>query len=284
MRATLLAITLFFFSGFAAATDMTLEVYDTYMLPHKVAAVVDDVLKPGETLQVFGNRLIVRASDDTHQKLLKILKEIDRPPKNFLISIRTTDQYEAKKRYGTTEIQVLDDNTVIHINNQPAPEDGVIVYRGSSSDGKITMKVTAKDNLTTRKEDIVQQVRTLEGSTAYITTGDEIPVTQLVWANGNVLPTTTIDRATTGFYVTPHFSRGEVVLEISLHKQKRQQKQQQEKDTTELSTHLRIPLNEWAPLAGLSDIGQHTGSGTVYSTRSNSQQQQGIEIKVETIN
>ena len=266
------------------ANDVTLEVYETFMLPHKVAEVADSLLKPGETIKVFGNRLIVRASDDTHQKIIKLLKEIDRPPKNFLISLRATDQYQSQKNYSTTQIEVLDDNTVIHVNKQPTTEDGVIVYRGSSRDGRIAMEVTAKDNLTTRKDDLVHQVRALEGTPAYITTGSEIPVTQLVWANGQALPTTTIDRAVTGFYVTPHFSRGEVVLEISYQKQDRDNPGQPQKDTTEVSTRLRVPVNEWAPLAGVSTAGKHTGSGTVYSTSGDRQRQQGIEIKVETIN
>lgn len=270
--------------GYTWANDITLEVYETYMLPHKVAEVADSLLKPGETIKVFGNRLIIRASDDTHQKIIKLLKEIDRPPKNFLISLRATEQYQSQKNYSTTEIEVLDDNTVVHVNKQPPPDDGVIVYRGSSRDGKIAMEVTAKDNLTTRKDDLIHQVRALEGSPSYITTGNEIPVTQLVWANGHVLPTTTLDRAITGFYITPHYSKGDVVLEISYQKQDRDNPGQPQKDTTEVTTRLRIPVNEWAPLAGVSSIGKHTGNGTVYSTSGDTQRQQGIEIKVETVN
>ena len=268
----------------ASAEDPTLEVYETYMLPHKVAEVVDGLLKPGETIRVFGNKLIIRASDDTHQKIVKVLREIDRPPKNFLISVRATDQYEAKKTYRTTEIDVLDDNTVVHINRQPPPEDGVIVFRGSSRDGSISMAVTAKDNVTTNKDEMIYQVRALEGTASFITTGSEIPVTQLVWANGQVLPTTTLDRAISGFYVTPHFSKGDVILEISYQQQTRNGQNQPNKATTDVTTTLRVPVNEWAPLAGKSDIGKHSQQGHVYSTRTGGQRQQGIEIKVETLN
>lgn len=271
-------------SGLAWGEDPTLEIYETYMLPHKVAAAVDSALKPGETIRVFGNKLIVRASDDSHQKIIKILKEIDRPPHNFLISVRSTDEYEAKKSYRTTEIDVIDDNTVVHINRQPPPEDGVIVFRGSSRDGGISMSVTAKDNLTTNKDQVIYQVRALEGTASYISTGNEIPVTQLVWANGQVLPTTTLDRAISGFYVTPYFSKGEVMLEISYEQQQRSAKSQPEKDTTSVTATLRVPVSEWAPLAGMTGIGKHTQQGHVYSTRDSGQRQQGIEIKVETLN
>lgn len=145
------------------------------------------------------------------------------------------------------------------------------------------MAVTSKDNLTTRSENLVQQVRTLEGTQAYVTTGNEIPVTQLVWANGEMLPTTQIDRATTGFYVRPMFSKGEVILDISFQKQDRDNPKQADKRTTEVSTRLRIPLGEWAPLAGLGGTGKHTASGTVFSTKAAGNRQQGIEIKVETV-
>lgn len=272
------------FAAPAHADAITLEVYETYYSTKKVAGVVDSLLKPGETIKVFGNKMIVRASDETHEKILFVLKEIDRAPKNFLISIRSTDQYDSQKRYHSGNIKVLNDNTVVHINNQTPPEDGVIVYKGSSRDGKISMAVTSQDNLTTRQENLVQQIRTMEGEQAFITTGDEIPVNQLVWVNGEVLPVTGRDVSESGFYVRPIFSKGQVLLEISYQQQSRDNPKQTDKKTTELSTRIRIPVNEWTPLAGLSRVGKSTGEGTVFSTRGKGNQQQGIEIKVETIN
>ena len=271
--------------GKSLASDaVTLEVYETYYQSQKVADVISSLLKPQETIKVFGNKLIVRASDDTHEKILFVLKEIDRAPQNFLISIRATDQYQAKKNYTTSEIKVIDDDTVIHVNKGHSDQDGVVFYRGSSRDGKISMAVTAKDNLSTRQEDLIQQVRTLEGEAAYITTGSDIPVVKLMWANGQVLPVTGIDRAITGFYVTPNFSKGQVILDISFQKQDRKNNTQSQKEHSTVSTRIRIPLNEWAPLAGVSDQNNQSGKGILYSTKTSDSQQQGIEIKVETIN
>ncbi|MCG8316541.1 MAG: hypothetical protein MI976_25290 [Pseudomonadales bacterium] len=266
-----------------ASDAVTLEIYETYYQSQKVAEVISSLLKPNESIKSYGNKLIVRASDDTHEKILYVLEEIDRAPQNFLISIRATDQYQSKKNYTTSEIKVIDDNTVVHVNNANARDDGVVFYKGSSRDGKISMAVTAKDNLTTRKEDLIQQVRTLEGEPAYITTGSDIPVVNLIWANGQMLPITEIDRAVTGFYVTPIFSKGHVILDISFQKQDRKTPTQRQKDRTAVSTKLRIPVNEWAPLAGVSDQNHSISSGTLYSTNSSGSRQQGIEIKVETI-
>ena len=93
------------FAAPAHADAITLEVYETYYSTKKVAGVVDSLLKPGETIKVFGNKMIVRASDETHEKILFVLKEIDRAPKNFLISIRSTDQYDSQKRYHSGNIK-----------------------------------------------------------------------------------------------------------------------------------------------------------------------------------
>lgn len=272
------------FIGHVKAQELVLEVYDTYHVGTKVASVVDDLLKPGETIKVFGNKLIIRASNDTHEKVLYVLNEIDRAPKNFLISIRATDQYESKKRYSTSQLRYMDDDTVIHVNQNQQPEDGVIVYKGSSRDGKISVSVTDRDNLTTRDSNLIQQVRGLEGQQAYISVGDEVPIRQLIWANGIVIPHTTLDSASTGFFVTPTLSKEQVTLHITFQKQERDGKNQIKKQHAALSTHLRIPLNEWAPLAGFSHQQKAIRNGTVLSTKHKGNQQQGIEIKVETVN
>ncbi|MCG8672448.1 MAG: hypothetical protein MI867_23790 [Pseudomonadales bacterium] len=266
------------------ADELTLEVYETYHMGHRVADAISGIIKPGETLKVFGNKLIIRASDDTHEKIIFVLKEIDRAPKNLLISIRATDQYESKKRYSTAQLRYIDDSTVIHLDNKEQPKDGVIVYKGSSRDGKISMSVTSKDNLTTRQSNLIQQVRTLEGEQAYIGVGDEIPITEFIWANGSTLPITGQDSTTTGFYITPIISKGEILLDISFQQQERLNNRQQAKTSSNVSTKLRIPLNEWAPLAGTSHELKATRNGTALTTKRKGNQQQGIEIKVETFN
>lgn len=277
-----------------AGSARTIEVYETYNPAHKVAEVLDDLLDEQDKITFFRNRLIIKASHDTHDKIVALLKDIDRAPASLLISLRVTDNYDAKKSYHNGELRYVDDKNSVSINSdndldtaqKNTSDDNVVFYRGSSVDKKITVSIGHRDNVSTRTDNLLQQIRAVEHEPAYIQTGDELPITQWTWANGALLSRTEYDVATQGFYVEPTLAdKNTVMLTISFKRQRRKVPGSLKKDTERIATQVIVPLNEWAPLAGSTQGAQRNANsnkiGGIQRHYHTGNQRRGIEIKVE---
>lgn len=265
------------------AAEPVLEVYETYWPAEKVAPVVQDLLGPGDSISVYKNKIIIRTERANHLEIQRILNEVDRPPRNLLVSLRRSNQHSTTSRGIETSAAYVEDSSGVRINRGEG-DNNVVIYRGSSSDKRVEMRVVPRTSVTTEKDGSVHQVRVLEGEEGYISLGEETPVREQVVTLNGVSSTTHYKPVTSGIYVVPKLQRDKVYLEISSHSQKvKGNNTQASIDVSTLNTVISAPLGLWTPLGGVDQSARQASSGVLYSTRQKGQQDLGYEIKVDII-
>ena len=88
---------------------------------------------------------------------------------------------------------------------------------------------------------------------------------------------------TTGFYVAPRLSAGQVTLYISPHKFTQSRGHGGIINLQQAQTTLRGPLGEWLIIGGSGLNKTHEGTGYTYRTEERGGQQEQIIVKVEEI-
>jgi len=176
------AILLWLAAGVAVA-DYPLEIID---LQHRPAEELVPVLAPlagaDGTVEGSSAHLFVRADPQRLADIRRLLQTLDRPARNLLIQVRrASDALGEGSRIGG-----------------PA---GVTVHSG------------------VQQRDLLQEVRTLDGRRAFISTGSERPA---AWSETRIGPGGIYERrgveyraAASGFYILPQVVGEQVTLEIS---------------------------------------------------------------------
>jgi hypothetical protein len=160
----------------------------------------------------------------------------------------------------------------------------VVIYRGSSTDKRVEMRVMPRNSISTASDGSVHQVRVLEGEEGYISLGQEAPIREQIITMNGVSSATHYKPVTSGIYVVPKLQRDKVYLEISSHSQKMKGNNAQANiEVSTLNTVISAPLGLWTPLGGVDQGVKQSSSGITYSTRKQGQQDLGYEIKVDLI-
>lgn len=278
----LLGLLLAGFNMQAHADTRTLEIYETYGLSHKIAAALSPLLEPGDKVQTYGNKLIIRASNNTHLKIIDFLKEIDRPPHMLLVSIRASDQSNTQSKSTEVSGELDSGNTSIRISTTER-NDEVIVYRGSSTDGKVTMAVQAQDRKTTRDSNIIQQIRVMEGEAGFISVGESFPLHTLTLNQNSSQQTTEYHDISSGFHVSPILTKGQILVQIQQNGERRDEVLQRIVKTSKTLTTLRVTPSEWTPISSHQQGSKSGQTGIFYTTSATDRNGQGLEIRVDIL-
>ncbi len=267
----------------SAIAEPVLEVYETYWPAEKVAPLVQDLLGSGDSISVYKNKIIIRTDRANHIEIQRILDEVDRPPRNLLVSLRRSDQHQTTARGVETSADYVEDNSGVRVERGEG-DNNVVIYRGSSTDRRVEMRVMPRNSISTASDGSVHQVRVLEGEEGYISLGQEAPVREQIVTMNGVSSTTHYKPVTSGIYVVPKLQRDKVYLEISSHSQKMKGNNAQANiEVSTLNTVISAPLGLWTPLGGVDQGVKQSSSGIMYSTRKQGQQDLGYEIKVDVI-
>lgn len=282
MRPLISAVVLSMACGSVQA-EQVLHVYETYWPAEKVAPVVQDLLGTGDTISVYKNKIIIRTDRANHVEIQRILDEVDRPPRNLLVSVRKSDQHQSRVNGVAAQADYVEDGNGVRVERGDG-DNNVVVYRGSSTDGRVETRVMSRNTISTERNSSVHQVRVLEGEEGYISLGDEIPVQQQVVTINGVSNTTHYKPVTSGFYVVPKLQRDKVFVEISSHSQKiKGNNSQASIETSTLNTTVSVPLGLWTPMGGIDQSAKQSSQGIVYSTRQKGTQDLGYEIKIDIL-
>lgn len=218
------------------------------------------------------NQLIVRASPDKIAQIRQLVGQLDTAPKNLLISVRQagTDKGSRTRLGASGSVEVGDQGRVI-IGGNPRGGVDVRVNQGN----------------TRRNDNVIQQVQVLDGSEAYIRTGQEIPRTErYITQYGGIRQeyrSNYYQPVTTGFYVRPRLSGDQVTLEINPQRQRESLRGRGVIETQNLSTMVSGRLGEWLELGGVNQSSQSQSSGLLRYGQSQEQQNRRIQIKVEVM-
>ena len=236
----------------------SLEVID---LKYRTAAEVIPVLQPlveqGGALTGQDYKLFVRASPANLRQLRAALEQIDRKPNQLLVSVRRSTEQE--------------------IQLERARVSGTVSNRGAD------VSVQATESNARDHSSGIASVQVIEGSSAFISSGSDVPIVTSVAAGAGRRPfaaaTTSYRNVSSGFLVTPRVNGTQVVLDIE---------QQDERvangsiQTQRLTTQVSGPLGEWIRLGGVNETASTQQRGILsrqYSTQSDARE---IWVKVES--
>jgi len=205
----------------------------------QVIPVLRPLLEPGGVLSGQNSQLIVRTSAANLGQIRSVLEAIDQPARRLSISVR----FDAAQDDARSGVQA----------------DARISNRGSSANVRI------EDTRSSRGEQVDQRIQVLEGSQAYISTGE----------------TRVYGQAGTGFAVVPRVSGSSVTLDIAT---------QQEAFSRggaiqgqQASTSVSGRLGEWIDLGGTASAASRTDGGILSSRERSAAGNRGIWVKVEEL-
>lgn len=213
---------------------------------------------PNLSLSGRGFQLIARGSIDDLESLKLMLQQLDKS----LQRLRITVDFTGGK----------------YSNGQGASASGKI----SNQDSQVTVKTYGTQD----REDSaqMQNILTLEGQHAYISSGVSVPVGRSLeyQDDGSFNRESHVQYrdVITGIHVLPQLQGDQVTLYVATVRgdQGRQYNKVFTRQAAE--TVLRGQLGEWILLGGVSQTGASDSSGTIYSTRSRGKQFGNIRIRV----
>ena len=220
------------------------------------------LLEPGGTLTGQQGQLIVRASPANVAEIRRALEAIDRASRSLQILVRFDDTGEFAR--------------------QAIEASGRIGNRGSD------VEVRAQDSRASRDERVDQRIRVLEGSRAYISTGQSRPVMRrrVIQTPAGPVPQDTfeVQDAVTGFEVVPRVSGNRVFVDIAPQRQSFDNRGGvQDRQGTSLTTSASGRLGEWFELGAIAGGGARDDRGLTSGSRARSSEMRRIWVKVEEI-
>ena len=219
----------------SALFAQSLQVIDLqYRTAAEVIPLLQPLLEPGGALTGQDYKLFVRASGGNVQQLRQALEQIDRQPRQFMVSLRRATRQQ--------------------IEQEHAAVGGVI----GDSGARVTL--STGNSRSRRDSDGISSVHVMEGNAAHIATGESVPVITSAWLGGDRHRRSGVTQGyrdvNSGFTVTPRLAGERVVLDIE---------QNAEHDDAgiriqSLSTQISGKLGDWLPLGGVGESAQSQSS------------------------
>jgi type II secretory pathway component GspD/PulD (secretin) len=242
----------------ARAQDM--EVFNLrHRTADQVIPVLQPLVEPGGAISGMQNQVIVRASRRNLEQIRQALAAIDSAPRRLLISVRQ--------------------DAAGSLSQRGAAVSGTIGSQGSNVD------VRVRDSTSVGTERVDQQVQGLDGSPAFISIGQSMPVQTGVvtqgpggtWVQGG----TTIQNFSTGFYVVPRVAGDRVTLEVSTRRDR--PTGYGAAQTQGVATTASGRLGEWIALGGVGQSDVQAQRGILSGGQTTSAGGRTIFVRVDEI-
>lgn len=226
--------------------------------------VIRPLLAPDDGLSGRGNLLFLRADANTVAEVRRLLDQIDRPPRNLLITVRTgEDMSRENARLGVEG----------HID-LTEPDQSEI-------------RAEASKRYQTAGRGSTQQLRVLEGQLAYITIGQSIPYPSGGYGHTPYGPYAHYSlqyRDThNGFLVLPRLQGDRINLEINPRREQLSRQGGGKIDTAGIDTVVSGALGEWIRLGGINEEQDGRSSGILSTGAKRSEQDAEVWVRVELI-
>lgn len=216
---------------------------------------IQPMLGPSDAISGEGSLIILRASPATQAEVRQMLAEIDRAPRNLVISVSSSSEDARAGSSARGRIDIGPDGTRVQ---------GTL----GSREGAVGRAAT-------------QQIRVLEGMPAMLHVGEEthrVDPMVVPYAGGYAVVPSTTTRATGRWLrVIPRLQGQQVLLDIEPEEAYPDPRHHRTLEVQRLSTSVVVPLGQWVPLGGL-DSQEQRSSGWSSSTRSQSSE---VWVKVE---
>lgn len=273
MRAAtlLLALLLAALGGTAiAAAGDRLEIIELRNRPaEEVIPLVRPLLQPQDALTGTGYQLIIRAAPDRIREVRELVRQLDQAQKNLLVTVSAGRAEDLRDRE-------------IGASGRIENERGSVTLGDTDEEG---LHGTLRERSTRGQATRASSLRVLEGQSAFIRTGGDVPyVTTAAIITGNrVITSSGVEyrRVETGFYVTPRISGDRVYLHIRPVQQSLQS--DQTIATQEAVTTISGPVGEWITIGGVAEEERYESSGTASRQWETRGRNDAISVKVEVV-
>jgi type II secretory pathway component GspD/PulD (secretin) len=231
-----------------------------YALRHQIAEsllpTLNNVLLTGESINAYNNELVVNASSASQQKVSQLLQVLDTPLRNISISVRNNSTGNSVGNNTGVSGGIRTGEVYLGAGGPQYREINGGGRRGNDSGVVIQSNgVRVQSNHEVRKTSSQQEqsLRAIEGSPAWISTGQSIPYRSVdQWGNA-VVDYKNADR---GFYVTARIIGNRVQLDISTSNDKLSEDPRKRRngviDTQRLQTTASGTVGEWISLGGIT--------------------------------
>lgn len=265
-----------------AAESMKLEIIPLQSRPvTEVIPIVRPLLVKGGVVTGMNNRLIVKSTPANINAIKSILSQLDKPRRNLLISVKqnindniNTRESSLSGRYSADPIRIT----------APDPGRGGSVIQGTDRDGN-RIRYRRLDTRSRLDDRNVFRVQTLDGTPAYINTGQSVPIptqTTVVTGGGVVLRDGIEYRdVSSGFYVLPRLQGDNVTLLIAPRLSRVGSGAPATFDVQKAETTVRGKLGEWIALGGITRQFNNKNSRNLGSSGNRQNKQRQILIKVD---
>lgn len=246
-------------------------------VPENLVSAIQPLLAEGDAVTGFGNELIVTTTADRIGPVRQLVERLDKPLRNLLITVKANNQADSLDRQRGFSGGIQQGDVLIH-TGEPVrrPKDAITVY----SDGLAYSQGQRQGQSSKRIE---QQIRAVEGSPAFIYTGQSIKLPS-VDPEGH--PYTVEADALQGIYVTARLAGNRVQLTISASNDRFSDKSRGQQiliDTQQLSTTISGAQNQWIDLGGITLGEQNQEETQVKKTTSRSGSVGNISVKITAL-
>ncbi|WP_411726689.1 hypothetical protein [Methyloglobulus sp.] len=249
--------------------ESVVEVISVFNRPaSEIQPLLMPLLEYTDQIVANGDSLIVKTTPERLQTITKLIRNLDIPLNNLLITvIQSRDTTAAQLNAGI--------GFGINIRPQnPADSSGRVSGYYNQSQGQNNNQNT-------------QTIRVLEGVPAQIKAGNIVPIRNYqIYRDGYGYPyenrSTLLVEATTGFAVTPRLVGQQVLLDVSPWSDNINAQGQFQ--TQEANTSIRANLGEWVDLGGVDESTQSSGNTPFGYNRRSGQNNLHILVKVDRVN
>ncbi len=254
-----------FSSGFAAEKPHFIELKTQtggMLLPKLQQLFANDAV-----IQAYGNQLIVVANEAVFQQIATVVKQLDKPLKKLLISVKQNFQENKQRLNVQANAHLQHDEINVAINHPDKLTDS-------------TVNLSADVRKQNRNQNTTQHIQAVEGFPAQIQVGNLVPIKQrFTNHHGHSVETTELVSATQGFSVLANVIGDQVIVTITANNDRLSEKNTF--DTKYAETVLRGNLNEWLSFGGIDSQESSNRTELLGISKKQQTQQAGFAIKVE---
>ena len=265
----------------ARAQQTVLEVIPLkYRTVDQVIPVLQPLMAPQGTITGLNNQLVLRTTPENLAQLKQVLATLDATPRQLVVSVRQDSDLDRSRSGAQVSGQVgVGDHASVSVPGRPTPPGATV-----SVDG-VNAKAYSGDARQTDR--VAQQVRVLEGSRAFIRTGQSVPVRNrqvIDTPNGRrVVETTGFSEASSGFYVLPRLAGDRVTLQIFTANDSVRSSATGATNIQQVQTVVSARLGEWVEIGGIGQQGTSEDSQVLGRSTNARSSQRGVMLKVDEV-
>lgn len=237
---------LFFWVSNAFAEPLLSKVVQLQYIPaSKVIELVQPLMQEGERISGVEHTLVLKVTPHTLDELRALIHQIDKPPVLFRVTI-----YQGSPDW---------------LNTQNQKE---LIYSSAS----------------VAQNPQSQSVTVLNGESAWVSTGKNIPQVRAVGFGFNAGVVFEPHQVQTGLFVRPVLMGSKVQLSVKRLREQVALTGWQQFDEQHIDTTVMVPLNQWVSIGSSEGLLQPNSSSTVYSAGRAFSQNSSLYLKISLSN